>query len=159
MEETSDSATFGQSILATKGERLSALVIPGGKSFLFPSVFLPSPFFLLPSPFISFLLSPFSLLLSSSLSLSLSFSFLICHLSFLIFMSFSFYCLSPFPFLLSHLSFLLLLSFSFSISHFSFVISHLIIFSHQVLDGFRHHSVDAFPLKNRLAYLGAADVE
>ena len=110
MEETSDSATFGQSILATKGERLSALVIPGGKSFLFPSVFLPSPFFLLPSPFISFLLSPFSLLLSSSLSLS--FSFVICHFSFL--------CLSPFiVFLLSHFSFL--------ICHFSFyLLSHFV---------------------------------
>uniref|UniRef100_UPI004024AE3C hypothetical protein n=1 Tax=Segatella hominis TaxID=2518605 RepID=UPI004024AE3C len=36
MEETSDSAITGQSILATIGERLLAMVIPGGKSFLFP---------------------------------------------------------------------------------------------------------------------------
>ena len=98
MEETSDSATFGQSILATKGERLSAMVIPAES--LPPSSFLPS-------PFISFLLSPFSLLLSSSLSLS--FSFLICHFSFL--------CLSPF------IGFLLLLAFSFP-----FLISHFIVF-------------------------------
>ena len=45
------------------------------------------------------------------------------------------------------------------ISHFSLLISHFIISACQVLDGFWHHSVDTFPLKNRLAYLGAADVE
>ena len=61
MEETSDSAITGQSILATIGERLPAMVIPGGKSFLF--------------------LFPISLL---------PFSFVISHLSFLILSSFSF---------------------------------------------------------------------
>ena len=106
MEETSGSATFGQSILATKGERLSALVIPAES--LPPSSFLPSLF--------SLLSSPFSLLLSSSLS----FSFLICHLSFL---------LSPFiVFLISHLSFLISHFIVFLISHLSFVISHFIVF-------------------------------
>ena len=70
MEETSDSATFGQSILVTKGERLSALVIPAGS--------LP-PSSLLSSPFIVFV-----------------FVFLISHLSFLILSSFSFYRLSHF---------------------------------------------------------------
>ena len=118
MEETSDSAITGQSILARIGERLSAMVIPAES--------LP-PSSLLPSSFISFLLSPFSF---HRLCLCLShFSFLICHLSFLIFMSFSFYCLSPFPFLISHLSFLILSSFSFyCLSPFPFVLFHFIVF-------------------------------
>ena len=113
MEETSDSATFGQSILATKGERLSALVIPAES--LPPSSLLPS---------------LFSLLLSSSLSLSFSFlishfsfvichlSFLICHLSFVI-SPFIVFLISHFSFVISHLSFLILSSFSFHrLSHF-----------------------------------------
>ena len=95
MEETSGSATFGQSILATKGERLSALVIPAGSLFSFCL----SPFSLLSSPFIVFV-----------------FVFLISHLSFVI---------SHLSFLISHLSFLILSSFSFLICHLSFLICHL----------------------------------
>ena len=75
MEETSDSAITGQSILATIGERLPAMVIPGGKSFLFLFFFpSPSPISLLPFSFVichlSFPISPFS--------------FVISHLSFVI---------------------------------------------------------------------------
>lgn len=44
MEETSDSAITGQSILATIGERLPAMVIPGGKSFSFSFFLLPFSF-------------------------------------------------------------------------------------------------------------------
>ena len=61
MEETSDSAITDQSILATIGERLPAMVIPGGKSFLFLFLF----FF-------------------QSLFSHLSSPFLICHFSFVI---------------------------------------------------------------------------
>lgn len=111
MEETSDSAITGQSILATIGERLPAKVIPGGKSFLFLFFFLlPSPFFsfadfyLSPSPsflfchFIVFLLSHLSFLLSPLSFVLCPFSFVLCPFSFLI---------CHFPFLLSHLSFVL----------------------------------------------------
>ena len=111
MEETSDSAITGQSILATIGERLPAMVIPGGKSFLFLFFFLlPSPFFsfadfyLSPSPsflfchFIVFLLSHLSFLLSPFSFVLCPFSFVLCPFSFLI---------CHFPFLLSHLSFVL----------------------------------------------------
>lgn len=113
MEETSDSAITGQSILATIGERLPAMVIPGGKSFLF--LF----FFLLPSPFFSF----------ADFYLSPSPSFLFCH--FIVFLlSHLSFLLSPLSFVLSHLSFVLshffvLCPFSFLICHFPFLLSHL----------------------------------
>ena len=111
MEETSDSAITGQSILATIGERLPAMVIPGGKSFLFLFFFLlPSPFFsfadfyLSPSP--SFLFCHFIVFLLSHLSFLLSpLSFVLSHLSFVL-CPFSF-LICPFPFLLSPLSFVL----------------------------------------------------
>lgn len=107
MEETSDSAITGQSILATIGERLPAMVIPGGKSFLF--LF----FFLLPSPFFSF----------ADFYLSPSPSFLFCH--FIVFLlSHLSFLLSPLSFVLSHLSFVLC-PFSFLICHFPFLLSHL----------------------------------
>lgn len=107
MEETSDSAITGQSILATIGERLPAMVIPGGKSFLF--LF----FFLLPSPFFSF----------ADFYLSPSPSFLFCH--FIVFL------LCPFSFVLCPLSFLIC-PLSFLLSPLSFVISHFSRLSHFV---------------------------
>ena len=121
MEETSDSAITGQSILATIGERLPAMVIPGGKSFLFLFFFLlPSPFFsfadfyLSPSP--SFLFCHFIVFLLSHLSFLLSpLSFLLSPLSFV---------LSPLSFVLSHLSFVLC-PFSFLICPFPFLLSPL----------------------------------
>ena len=90
LEETSDSAITGQSILARIGERLSAMVIPAES--LPPSSLLPS------SPF-SFLPSLFSF---HRLCLS-HFSFVISHF---------------YVFLISHLSFLILSSFSFLICYF-----------------------------------------
>ena len=107
MEETSDSAITGQSILATIGERLPAMVIPGGKSFLF--LF----FFLLPSPFFSF----------ADFYLSPSPSFLFCH--FIVFL------LSHLSFVLCPLSFLIC-PLSFVLSHFSFLICHFSRLSHFV---------------------------
>ena len=65
MEETSDSAITGQSILATIGERLPAMVIPGGKSFLF-LFFFPSLFSLSHLSFL--ILSSFSFVNFSRLS-------------------------------------------------------------------------------------------
>lgn len=109
MEETSDSAITGQSILATIGERLPAMVIPGGKSFLFLFLF----FFLLPSPFFS----------SADFYLSPSPSFLFCH--FIVFL------LSHLSFLLCPLSFLIC-PLSFLLSPLSFVISHFSRLSHFV---------------------------
>lgn len=111
MEETSDSAITGQSILATIGERLPAMVIPGGKSFLFPSVFLPSLFF----SFADFYLSP---------------SFLFCHFIVFLLSPFSF-VLCPFSFVLSPLSFLIC-PLSFVLSLFSFVLSPFSRLSHFV---------------------------
>ena len=105
MEETSDSAITGQSILATIGERLPAMVIPGGKSFLF--------LFLFPSPISLFFFCRL---------LSFSFSFL----SLL-----SFYSLSPFSFVLSPLSFVLC-PLSFVLSLFSFLICPFSRLSHFV---------------------------
>ena len=112
MEETSVSAITGQSILATIGERLPAMVIPGGKSFLFPFPY-PFPISLSPS---SLLLPPFSFLISHFIV------FPICHFSFVI---------SPFSFPLSHFPFLIS-PFSFLISHLSFLISPFSRFSHFV---------------------------